>query len=181
MNEQRAGRLRSVALGIVLFTALAAIYLLFYRGHPLSIDEISTFDSVESLTQHGTLSRTIEFYRQPTIGANGSPFLPPLYEPMQILAASPFYLLAQASPHLGQIHTVFLLNVAVTALTAVRPFGLAPTVAPTTAIRPPRGRFTQRRYAGVPIAGFFACPSAASACASVSRPISAACPEPDRS
>lgn len=105
--------------GAVLFTLLACLYLLLYRGHPLSIDEISTFDSIESLTQHGMLSRTIEFYRHPTIAADGTPFLPPLYEPLQIIAASPFYLFAQATTQLGQFHAVFLLNVFVTSLTAV--------------------------------------------------------------
>ncbi len=105
--------------GVVLFTLLACLYLLLYRGHPLSIDEISTFDSIESLTQHGMLSRTIEFYRQPTVAEDGTPFLPPLYEPLQIIAAAPFYLIAQAVPRIGQFHAVFLLNIFVTALTAV--------------------------------------------------------------
>lgn len=105
--------------GVVLFVLLSCLYLLLFRGHPLSIDEISTFDSIESLTQHGTLSRTIEFYRQPIIAEDGSPFLPPLYEPLQIIAAAPFYLAAQAVPRIGQFQAVFLLNVFLTALTAV--------------------------------------------------------------
>jgi hypothetical protein len=121
-SVQREPRHILTFYGVVLFTLLACLYLLLYRGHPLSIDEISTFDSVESLTQHGILSRTIEFYRQPSIAADGTPFLPPLYEPLQIIAASPFYLFAQSTPQLGQFHAVFLLNVFVTALTGVSLF-----------------------------------------------------------
>lgn len=110
---------------ILLFTGLCALYFLLYRGGPLSIDEISTFDSIESLTQHGTLSRTIEFYKEPTIAPDGSPFLIPLYEPLQIVAASPLYWLALRSEHIGQYHAVYLLNIIVTALTAVSLYGIA--------------------------------------------------------
>lgn len=105
--------------GLVLFVVLASIYLLFYRGHPLSIDEISTFDSIKSFSQHGTLSRTIEFYRNPSIGADGSPFLMPLYEPLQILVGSLFFRLAEPWEYIGQFHAAFLLNIFVTALTAL--------------------------------------------------------------
>ncbi len=116
--------LEYIALGIVLLTALAALYFLAYRGGPLSIDEISTFDSIESFTQHGTLSRTIEFYKNPTIAPDGSPFLIPLYEPLQIVAASPLFWLAQTSQHIGQFHAVYLLNIFVTAFTAVSLYGI---------------------------------------------------------
>jgi len=104
---------------MVLFVVLACLYMLFYRGHPLSIDEISTFDSIKSLSQQDTLWRTVEFYRDPVVMPDGTPALVPLYEPLQIIAGSLLYRLALPFGAVGQFQTVFLLNIVITALTAV--------------------------------------------------------------
>lgn len=125
MKPFRQTSASSALYGMILFVVLASIYLFFYRGHPLSIDEVSTFDSIKSFSQHGTLSRTIEFYRNPSIGVDGSPFLTPLYEPLQILAGSLFYRLAEPWEQIGQFHTTFLLNVFITALTALSIYMIA--------------------------------------------------------
>ncbi len=106
--------------GLALWLVLAGMYLLVYRGHPLSIDEISIFDSIESFVHHGTLARTIEFYRAPYVPPPGQPpVLQPLYEPLQIIISSPLYWLASRLPEIGQFHLVYLTNVIITALTAL--------------------------------------------------------------
>ncbi len=106
--------------GLALWLVLTGMYLLVYRGHPLSIDEISIFDSIESLVHHGTLARTIEFYRAPYVAPTGQPpLLQPLYEPLQIIVSSPLYWLASRLPEVGQFHMVYLTNVIITALTGV--------------------------------------------------------------
>lgn len=106
--------------GLVLFAVLIGVYLLAYRGHPLSIDEISLFDSMRSLAQHGTFERVTEFYRDPdSILARGTPFLIPLYEPLQVVTGSLLYRAALPFEGVGQFHTVYLLNVFVTALTGL--------------------------------------------------------------
>lgn len=126
MNQTGKPSVLPLALyGMVLFVLLTAVYFFFYRGYPLSIDEISTFDSIKSFSQHGTLSRTIEFYRNPSIAADGSPFLTPLYEPLQILFGSFFYRIAQPFEGIGQFHTTFLLNIFVTSLTGVSLYVIA--------------------------------------------------------
>lgn len=106
--------------GLVLFTLLVGVYLLAYRGHPLSIDEISLFDSMRSLAQHSTFERVTEFYRAPdSILTRGTPFLIPLYEPLQVVTGSLLYRAALPFEGIGQFHTVYLLNVFVTALTGL--------------------------------------------------------------
>jgi hypothetical protein len=106
--------------GVALWLVLTGMYLLIYRGHPLSIDEISIFDSIGSLVNHGTLARTMEFYRAPyVIGLNQAPTLQPLYEPLQVIVSSPLYWLASRVPQIGQFHTVYLSNIIITALTGV--------------------------------------------------------------
>jgi hypothetical protein len=109
-----------IGAGIALWLVLTGLYLLVYRGYPLSIDEISIFDSIESLVHHNTLARTIEFWRAPYVPAPGqAPTLQPLYEPLQILVSSPLYWVASRLPAIGQFHAVYLSNIIITALTGV--------------------------------------------------------------
>jgi hypothetical protein len=126
--ESQNHLLRST-LGVSLLLLLLGLYLLTYRGHPLSIDEVGLFDSLQNFVHHQTLARTIEFYRAAPedLVAGGVPQLKPLYEPLQIIAASPFYSIAGKLPVIGQFHAVMLLNVFVTALTAASVYFIATT------------------------------------------------------
>lgn len=116
----------AICAGITLWLLLSGVCLLVYRGHPLSIDEISIFDSIGSLVNHGTLARTTEFYRAPYVPEAGQPpTLQPLYEPLQVIASSPLYWLASRLPEIGQFHAVYLSNVIITALTGVSLYAIA--------------------------------------------------------
>jgi hypothetical protein len=116
----------AIYAGIALWLVLTGVYLLAYRGHPLSIDEVSIFDSIGSMVNHGTLARTTEFYRAPYVpDAGQAPVLQPLYEPLQVIVSSPLYWLASRLPQIGQFHAVYLSNIIITALTGVSFYAIA--------------------------------------------------------
>src|SRR5262245_43439451 len=113
-----AQRRWSIALGVALFALLSAIYWLTFDGAPISNDEQYLFDSTQSLVRRGSLRPTILFDLQPSVGADGVPWLTIVAEPLQAALAAPLFWLAQNSPAIGLMHTVWLLNIIVTALTA---------------------------------------------------------------
>lgn len=118
-------------LGWLLFLLLTSIYLLTYRGQPISGDEVFIYDSTESLARRGDLYRTYEYHQTagPQFrlkpGPNGEPWLEPVQEPMAIILAVPFFWLGQALPDMGIMHVVWLFNVLMTALIAVSLYAIA--------------------------------------------------------
>ena len=116
---------RKIALGFSIFILLTGIYILFYSGYPLSVDEVNIFDSVNSFVERGTLARTITYHQGGEFDVTQPPQLEPVYEPMQIIAAAPLLWIAHQIPDIGQFHTVLFLNIFVTALTGVSLYFIA--------------------------------------------------------
>jgi len=104
-------------VSVALFVVLALIYLLTFSGEFSSIDELAMYAGAESLAQAGQFV---------TPQLTFAPFHNPVgvIEPGQSLAAAPLYALAQQFIGVNNIHAVLLLNVFVTALTAVTIFNL---------------------------------------------------------
>ncbi len=113
-----------MVLGLTLFMLLFGLYMITYRGLPMSGDEIFIFDSTESLARRGNLYRTFEFNAVAlpqydlVLGPGGEPWPPPLQEPMASTLQVPLFWLGQALPDVGIMHTVWLFNIIMTALTA---------------------------------------------------------------
>lgn len=104
---------------VALYLILMGAYIFSYSGLPQSPDEYIIFDSTQSLVLHGTMARTIGFNVDPTIQKDGTPWPQQKYEPLQIIIAAPLFWLAHQLPNIGQLHTVFTLNIFVTTLTAL--------------------------------------------------------------
>lgn len=102
-----------------------AVYVFSFSGLPLSPDEYIMFDTAQSLVLHGTMGRTIGFNVDPTIQEDGTPWPPPKYEPLQILAVAPLFWIGHHLPDIGRLHTVFTLNIFVTTLTALSLYPIA--------------------------------------------------------
>lgn len=122
MSVNNADRSRIFLLGAALFLILVGLYTLTYRGIPLSDDEYNLFDSIESLVQRGDFLRTITFAVEPSFLPDGTPARIPKYEPLQHLASAPLFWVAHQLPGIGLVHAMLLLNIFVTALTAVATF-----------------------------------------------------------
>jgi hypothetical protein len=133
---------RSVVLGCSLLIFLTGLYLLTYRGHPVATDEMILFDMTESLARRGNLQTTEMYSLTDLWNLEGDPFqtYADHYEPLQPLLAAPLYLIANRLPDIGMMHTVWLLNIPITALTALLLYwiglrwGYSSTVAGTGAI-----------------------------------------------
>lgn len=96
--------------GWLVLVLLSSLYLITYRGTFQSIDELAMFSLTESLVQTGTMTTpqlAFAAYHNP-VGR---------LEPLQSLVAAPLYGLAVQSARLGNIETVMLLNVLLTAAT----------------------------------------------------------------
>src|SRR5579859_7641457 len=105
---------------IALFVTLAALYFLTYSGHEISADELILFDGVHSLAQHGNLWLAyLNTERPPGTYPDNAPVPSLDSEPMQVLVALPLFWIAQAVPGIGLMQAVWLLNIVLTALTAV--------------------------------------------------------------
>lgn len=118
-------------LGGLLFVVLMGIYLLTYRGWPMSGDEIFIYDSATTFARQGEFYRIYEYntitsppYRlQP--GPAGEPWLAPLQEPLMALLIAPLVRLGRGIEGVGTMHVVWLANMMITALTAVSLYGIA--------------------------------------------------------
>ena len=111
-----------LSLGLCLF----ALYLLSYRGGFHSVDEVSTFAVTESLVKFGQFNTdqiawtqwvTTQAEAQGFFGQDGH-----VYSKKGLaisLAQAPLYWLALATPGLGMLQTVSLLNAILTAWTAI--------------------------------------------------------------
>ncbi|MBI5929649.1 MAG: hypothetical protein HY862_10095 [Chloroflexi bacterium] len=112
---------RTVGLGFALFAFFMGLYLLTYRGHPVSTDEMILFDMTESVAQRGNLHPTLMYNVSILTNPTGDPFKTPddQYEPIQPIFATPLFWIAQHSANFGRMHMVWFLNIPITALTVV--------------------------------------------------------------
>lgn len=110
--------LRRVALGVCLVVLLIAVYFVTYNGYAISRDEWFLFDATESMARRGTLAQNYEFDAYPPQSAAEATPPPADTEPLQPVLAAPLFLIAQALPGVGLVHTVWLFNIMTTALTA---------------------------------------------------------------
>jgi hypothetical protein len=99
------------------------IYLLTYRGFPLSQDTYYIFDSVESFIRRGTFDLTYEFTGNFRIPAdNGAPWLPSPQEPLNIVLVAPFYWLGSQLSGVGTVHVTWLFSLFMSAFVGVNLF-----------------------------------------------------------
>lgn len=123
-------RLHIATPAILLFLLLVIIYTLTFNGFPMSGDEVILFDATESVTNHQNLSTNITFdygylgnavayeaqvAHERSEGQHvwgGS-----RYEPLQPILASPLLFLSQ-NLSVGRVHTVWLFNIFIGALTS---------------------------------------------------------------
>ncbi len=105
---------------ICLFVILAALYFSTYSGHDITADELLLYDGVHSFVQHGNLQLAYSSALRPASTPTNDAPVPSLdSEPMQVYAAAPLFWIAQTLPGLGLMQTVWLLNIGLTAATAV--------------------------------------------------------------
>jgi hypothetical protein len=114
-GENRMSRRAKVAW--LVFVLLCSTYLLTFRGLFFSVDELSMFSVAESMVQMRSLQTpqlAFASYHN-TVGQ---------IEPLYSLLAAPLYWLAVRVDWLGNVQTVMVLNVLVTAATAVGLYAL---------------------------------------------------------
>lgn len=109
---------RNVRLALAVFVLLTGVYLFTYSGVYLSNDETGLFDATESFARRGnthvTYDLNVRRVRDYVIGTQpDTPLVDS--EPLHILLAAPLFLIAEALPGIGMVHTVWLLNVLVCA------------------------------------------------------------------
>ncbi len=114
MTLQR--KLRAVGL----FGLLVAIYFVTYSGQAVSTDELVMFDGAHSFFRNGSLELAYTSDLRPyTLEPGNNPVSLLDVEPMQAYVAAPLLWLAAQLPGIGLVQTTWLLNILVTALTAV--------------------------------------------------------------
>jgi hypothetical protein len=116
---------RYILAAVCLFFLLVGAYALTYRGVPLSQDSVFIFDSVESLVRRGDFLRTYEYskFNSGNFPLGDAPWPEPVQEPLVVVLAAPLFWIGQNIPQIGTMHTVWLFNIFITALTAVSLYG----------------------------------------------------------
>ncbi|MBO9310392.1 MAG: hypothetical protein J7551_11490 [Chloroflexi bacterium] len=105
-------------IGLSLFVLLAALYFAAFTGHPVSGDERLLFDTARSLTIDGTFELALSADQRPAFDVAPHEIMPSAeVEPLQAYLSAPLVLLARLLPEIGVMHTVWLFNLLVTALT----------------------------------------------------------------
>jgi hypothetical protein len=106
-------------LALSLFVSLAALYFAVFTGYPVSGDERLLFDMARSLTVDGTFELALSADQRPAFDVRPHQIMPSAdVEPLQAYLSAPLVLLARHLPEIGVMHTVWLFNLLVTALTA---------------------------------------------------------------
>ncbi len=111
---------RHTAIMLCLTVLLAGVYWFTYSGKVISQDELFMFDAAESLARRGNSELDIvsNFHIFTEYPVGDQPHVTfANAEPLQILAGALLFALADATPNIGLLHTVWLLNVIVCALT----------------------------------------------------------------
>jgi hypothetical protein len=115
------------ALGVGLAVLLIAIYFFTFNGYAISRDEWFLFDATESMARTGTLALNYEFDAYPPTSLATARPPDADAEPLQPVLAAPLFWIAEHLPDIGMVHSVWLFNIIITALTAalVYAYGLA--------------------------------------------------------
>jgi hypothetical protein len=111
---------KTTLLFILLVTCLASFYMLTYSGQIEIADQLEYFDATSSLATFGDLKYDLTMWQPNTMPSNfprrqPDPLRISQAEPGLLIAGAPLYLLAEHLPGIGLVHTVYLLNVIVTA------------------------------------------------------------------
>jgi hypothetical protein len=112
---------RRARLLVALFVFTASVYLIVYSARSESGDTRRFFDAVSSLADYGDFDLDQSAFLFPPQDFDARVALPLQradVEPLQVVLATPLYLLARAIPGLGLVQTVYLFNVIVGALAA---------------------------------------------------------------
>jgi len=118
INHRRAGLL------VVLFLGLCCVYMSSYSARIESTDNLFLFDATGSALRFGDTRLDVSAgVRPPPAGSATDDAFYPLpdvdAEPGHILLAAPLYWLADTVPGFGLVHTVYLLNILVSAAAGV--------------------------------------------------------------
>lgn len=111
---------RRTRLLVLLFTLLTSIYLLSYSASIESGDARRLLDAVSSFADYGDFYldlAAIDFLPS-TFSDQQLPLQTADVEPLQIVFATPLYVLAKLVPGFGLVHTVYLFNILICALAA---------------------------------------------------------------
>ncbi|HLA42595.1 MAG TPA: hypothetical protein VJZ27_04120, partial [Aggregatilineales bacterium] len=121
MKANHSDKVHRRLLSLCLVSLLAGVYLLTYRGFPVSIDELSLFSTTESLVKYRELQIVSLYHEYPIITNlyTDTPWQGTLHEPLQIFLTAPFYWIAQHIDGIGLLHTVWTFNVVVVMLIAL--------------------------------------------------------------
>jgi hypothetical protein len=130
----------SLCLAICIFVLSFTIYMLAYSGFPHTTDEMAMVAASQAFSRHGRLTAN-PFIWNPygVVNRVGETSTKINFEPAQSILGAALHLAADRFPRLGNVHTVLLLNVIVTALTValvflyVRELGYAAATAMATA------------------------------------------------
>ncbi len=120
MPNAAAAKHHGATLAAAVFALLCAVYLFFYSGVITISDEVYIMATAESLAKRGEYSANPMFWKQRLRQVNPDTLeVIPATEPLQSVLGGLLVWLSLQIPHLGAIHTATLLNIYVTALTAV--------------------------------------------------------------
>jgi hypothetical protein len=101
-------------LNLCLVALLGGIYLLAYRGFPISQDEAALFSATESLYKYQTLQLISLYHEYPFEGdpyLAVSPWQDSVHEPLHNFISLPLYAIAHELGTPGMLHTVWLFNI----------------------------------------------------------------------
>ncbi|NDJ86950.1 MAG: hypothetical protein GYB66_13800 [Chloroflexi bacterium] len=121
------GHYRLSWAGLALFLLLAGVYWLSFLGVNINNDEVYLFDSTESLVRRGDFRLNYTYHLYPQIRVvDGQLLERALQEPLQPILAAPLFMVGQFAPSsIGVMHSVWLFNIIVTALTGVIMYRIA--------------------------------------------------------
>src|SRR5687767_12483161 len=105
-----SSQLRRAQSGLALFLLLSGIYLGLYKGAPISDDELMLLSGTDALAREQELTLYSMFNRDDML-------LRSSHEPLQAILALPLFWFAQHVDGVGIVHTVWLFNLIVVALT----------------------------------------------------------------
>lgn len=114
LNRQR------IALLFVLFVLFASLYMLTYSGRVESGDSLTLMDATSSVVQFGDLYLDLSAWFNPprafAFQEQSYPLKSADIEPLPLILCAPLYWLAEQIPGIGLVHTVWLLNILVSAV-----------------------------------------------------------------
>src|SRR5690349_15570211 len=122
---------RRAPLVIALFVLLASIYMISYSGAIESGDSRRLVDAVSSFVDYRDLyldQASLMFPPQDFDDSYIYPLQDAGIEPLQVILASPLYLLARIMPGIGLVQTLYLFNVIVAAAAGCLLFVYAQTL-----------------------------------------------------